>query len=104
MIDPELPPDLAALERRLADRPRAGPSPDLAARVLAASRDALRRPAVPAVGWRPWATVAAVVLFGINLSMSLSANTDWHFTADVEPGQVDATADRLRELAPGLPE
>ena len=59
MTDPELPPDLAALERRLADRPRAEPSADLGPRVLAATRAALRdRPAVapgggPGPPWRP---------------------------------------------------
>src|SRR5262249_4711427 len=74
MSDSELPPDLAALERQLAERPRIEPSPDFGARLLAASRAALghRPPAVGAAGWRRWAAVAAAVLFGINLSMSVA--------------------------------
>jgi hypothetical protein len=106
MNDPELPPDLASLQRQLADRPRIEPSPEFGARVLAASRAALgqRPPAVLAPGWRRWAAVAAAVLFGINLSMSVAADTDWHLLPGPEPGQVAATVNQLRELAPDLPE
>jgi len=106
MSDPELPPDLAALERRLAGRPRTEPSADFGPRLLAASRAALRRPGVArtAAGWRVWAAAAAAVVIGINLSMSLAADTDWHLTPGAEPGRVAATADQLRALAPDLPE
>jgi hypothetical protein len=106
MSDAELPPDLAALERRLADRPRIEPSPGFGPRLLAACRAALGRRAapVPAAGWRFWAGAAAALLLGINLSMSVAADTDWHLLPGAEPGQVAATADRLRELAPDLPE
>jgi hypothetical protein len=105
MSDPELPPDLAALERRLADRPMIEPSPEFGSRVLAASRAALhRRPEAALAWWRPWAGVAAAILFGINLSMSVAADTDWHLVPGAEPGQIATTADRLRELAPELPE
>jgi hypothetical protein len=103
MSDPELPADLAAIERRLADRPRVEPTSELGSRVLAATRAALRRSSA-AAGWHPWAAVAAAVLFGINLSMSVAADTDWHLLPGAEPGQVVATADRLRALAPDLPE
>jgi hypothetical protein len=108
MTDADLPPDLAALERELAGRPPVEPSAAFGPRLLAATRDALRhRPAVaavPAVGWRVWASVAAALLIGINVSMSVANHTVWHLTGGVEPGQVAATADRLRALAPDLPE
>ena len=48
--------------------------------------------------------MAAAVLLGINLSMSVAADTDWDLTPGVEPAEVAATADRLRALAPDLPE
>ena len=103
MTDPDLPADLAELERRLADRPRVGPSGGLGPRVLGAARLVLRpRPA--AASWRSWAALAAAVLVGVNLSMSVAANADWQLTADVEPEQIDATADRLRAAAPELSE
>lgn len=105
MTDPELPPDLAALERRLIDRPHVAPSSDLDRRVLRATRNILNQPAGPASdGWRFWAAVAAAVLLGINLSMSMAANTDWRLTAHAEPGQLAATVERLRALAPELSE
>jgi hypothetical protein len=102
MSDPELPPDLAALERRLIDRPRIEPSPQLAGRVSAASRTALDRRA--AGGWRPWAGAAAALLFGVNLSMSLAAQADWRLTPGPEAGRLADRLNRLRELAPDLPE
>src|SRR5262245_49711976 len=105
MSDPELPPDLAALERRLTDRPPVEASADLGPRVPAATRAVLRSPhPAPAAAWRFWAAVAAVMLLGINLAMSVAADTDWKLTPAVQPRQVAATADRLRELAPDLPE
>src|SRR5439155_4379635 len=102
MTDPDLPPDLAALERRLSGRPRIEPSPEFAARVLAASRAALARR--PGAGWRYWGSVAAAVLFGVNLSMSLAADADWDLLPGLDPAEVAATADRLRAQAPDLPE
>jgi hypothetical protein len=102
MSDPGLPADLAALERRLADRPRVEPSADLGPRVLAATRAALARR--PAGAWRPWAAAAAAALLAVNLSMSVAADTDWDLMPAVEPGDVAATTELLRELAPDLPE
>lgn len=102
MTDPELPPDLAALERLLADRPRADPPPDLGPRVLAAARAARGPRAAP--GWRAWAATAAAVLLGVNLSMSVAANTAWDFAPAADPGAFEAAADRLRAVAPDLPE
>jgi hypothetical protein len=101
MTDPDLPPDLAALEQRLADRPRVEPHADLAARVLTATQDALRQPAPPARSdWHTWAAVAAALLLAVNLSMSVAANTDWDFA----PEPPATTAEQLRALAPDLPE
>jgi hypothetical protein len=91
----------ADLERLLAERPSPDPPAGLRLRVLAAARRELARP--PAV-WRPWAVAAAAVLLGINLSMSLSADTDWHLAADVDPRQAAAMTSQLRTLAPDLPE
>ena len=63
MTDPELPPDLAALERRLADRPRAEPPADLGPR--RARRRPGRAPRPPAdgrPGGGPGPPLAAAVL------------------------------------------
>jgi len=101
MSDPELSPKLADLERRLANRPRIEPPPNLGPRVLAATQTALRRGTLT---WRAWAAVAAAVLLGVNLSMSLAADTDWNFGPTADQGTVKAAADRLRTLSPDLPE
>lgn len=103
MTDPELPADLAALERRLTDRLRVEPSSGLGPRVLDAAR-MVQLPRPVAASWRSWAALAAAVLVGINLSMSVAGSADWRLTAGVEPGQIDATADRLRAAAPELSE
>jgi hypothetical protein len=101
MTDPELPPELAKLERRLVNRRRTEPAADLGPRVLAAARAALRPRPAP---WRAWAAAAAVVLLGINLSMSLAAGTDWELLPAADPDAFEATAEHLRRLAPDLPE
>src|SRR4029453_6928165 len=73
----------------------------LAARGLAASRDALRQPTPPALSnWHTWAAVAAALLLAVNLSMSVAANTDWDFA----PEPPVTTAEQLRAIAPDLPE
>jgi hypothetical protein len=107
MSDPGLPPDLTAVERLLSDRPRVDPPAGLAPRVLAAARDELRaRPAGDrrGDGWRSWAAVAAAALFGVNLSMSVSADTAWDFAGPADPTSVAAATSGLRALAPDLPE
>jgi hypothetical protein len=102
MTGPDLPPDLAALERELAALGQPGP-PALRPRVLAAVGRELRRDGRrPA--WRFAAATAAAVLLWVNLSMSVANNTDWRLAPATEPGQIAATADRLRELAPDLPD
>ena len=101
MNDPELSPELAHLERRLATRSRIEPPPNLGPRVLAATQIALRRETGT---WRAWAAMAAAVLLGINLSMSVAADTSWNLGPTADPGAVEAVADRLRALSPDLPE
>jgi hypothetical protein len=102
MSESDLPPDLLALEHRLADLARPQPSPELGPRVLAAVRDVLGERPRP-TGWGFWAAVAAALLLGINLSMSLVADTDWDLAPGAEPGR-QAAEDWLRELAPDLPD
>jgi hypothetical protein len=64
----------------------------------------VQRPRPTGTSWGSWSALAAAVLVGINLSMSVAGNADWRLTAGVEPGQIDATADRLRAAAPELSE
>jgi hypothetical protein len=101
MTDPELPAGLAALERRLVQRPPVDPPVDLETRVLSAVRSVIREPRrEAAAGWRFWAALAASFLAVVNLSMSLATGTDWDF----EPAPPAARiAPELRALAPDLP-
>ena len=102
MTDPELPAGLAALERRLAQRPPADPPADLEARVLGAVRAVIREPRrETSTGWRFWAALAASFLAVVNLSMSLAASTDWNFEPTLTAAPI---APDLRALAPDLPE
>ena len=86
MSDPDLPPDLAA-PGAPAGRPPAG-------RAIARTRPRgcsppagpRARPPPAAGGWRRWAGVAAAVLLGINLSMSVAADTDWRLDAGGRAG------------------
>src|SRR5262245_18433700 len=103
MSEQELPPDLAALGRRLAARPHVEPPSDLQVRVLAATRNALLDPATSATAssnWQVWIAVAASILLGINLSMSCATNTTWAFAPAFEPGHNAMTAEQLQALAP----
>jgi hypothetical protein len=101
-MDPaELPPDLAHLERRLAERPRQEPPADLRQRVLAALGRGCGREATGF--WRFVAAVAAAVVLAINLSMSAANDTDWRLGGDLAPKQT-ASADRIREVLPELSE
>jgi len=90
----DLPPELAALERRLKSRPRPDPPDHLGPRVLAACRDADEPTA-----WR-WAVAAALILLAANLSQSLATATAWDLRPAVEP----PTVARLQTIAPDLPE
>jgi hypothetical protein len=99
-MDSDLPPDLAELERRLADRRPPVPPADLRRRVLAA----VRRASGEGEGGflRFVASVAAAALLAVNLSMSVANNTDWHLRG--APGPDEAGADSVRELVPELSE
>lgn len=84
MSTPDLPPDLAELERHLERLHRQGPPAGLRERVLSA----VRRDARPDGGggfWRFAAAVAAAAVLLINLSMSAANNTDWRLAADFAP-------------------
>jgi hypothetical protein len=102
-----LPPDLLALERALAARPRPEPSAGLRDRVLTAAER--ERPG-PRTGperrdfVRFAAATAAAALLAINLSASLANNTDWHLSARADGPAVADVAGRLRELTPDVSE
>jgi hypothetical protein len=98
----ELPPDLAALERRLAALDGGELGDALRRRVLAAVGRELRRDRRPA--WQFAATAAAVALLLANLSMSAANNTDWRLGGGLDAAKLEATADRLLALDPELPE
>jgi hypothetical protein len=102
VTDPDLPPDLAALDRELAARERMGPSAALRGRVLDAVRRELRRERGPA--WRFASVAAAVALLLANLSLSVANDTNWPLIGGPDPERLEATAGRLRALAPELPE
>ena len=77
----------------------------LRARVLAAARREWAVPRVPSARrdfGRFAAATAAAVLLAINLSASVANDTDWHLRAAADESA--AAADRIRELAPDLPE
>jgi hypothetical protein len=106
MTPDPLPPDLLALERELAARPLPGPPAKLRARVLAAARreGATPRPEPSQGGFGRFAVAtAAAALLAINLSASVANDTDWHLRPPAD-GSDAAVADRIRELAPDLPE
>jgi hypothetical protein len=80
MTPDPLPPDLLALERELAARPRMDASAELRSRVLAAAEQELPglRPASAPAGFARFAAAtAAAALLAINLSASVANDTDW---------------------------
>jgi len=107
MDDLRLPEDLQELERKLAARAMAEPSPGLRDRVIAAIRQESAHPrhAGEAISlWRFAAAVAANLLLCLNLYMSVAKHADWDVWG--ERGQVDVTsaAELLREAVPELSE
>ena len=103
--DLRLPDDLAALERRLAERIPAATPTGLRERVLAAVRRELpthdqgnhRR-----LGWRWLAGSAAAVLVALNFSNSIVNNMDWRLTECIETVEIAAAVQRVHALAPEL--
>lgn len=99
----ELPDDLRELERRLAERPGSGPSPELRARVLLAMRVALRASG-RAGRWSFAAAAAAAALATLNLSMSAANDTRLPRSANACTGDLRSEAARMRALIPELDE
>src|SRR5262245_429052 len=102
MPSADLPPDLAALEQELADRPRAEAPPALRGRVLAAVGRELapaRRPR-----WQFAAALVTAALLWANFSMSVANNMTWPLADDPDTPPVEETATRIRALAPELGE
>ena len=102
MPDP-LPPELRALERELAARPRPEPPADLRSRVLSAVM--VERPSprpTPAQGGFGWfvAATAAAVLLAINLSASVANDTGWCIARSDPGADVAETTSRVRALDP----
>jgi hypothetical protein len=105
MDDAELHPDLAALEGRLAGRPRPEPSTAFRSRLLAiVGRELKRGEVAPGDGavWYWVAVAAAAALLWINFSMSVANDMDWHFWGGLERNRLEGTAARIRTLFPEL--
>jgi hypothetical protein len=100
----DLPDDLAGLERRLAARPRTEPGPGCRGRVLDAVRRELRRDPAGPGAWRVAAALAAAVLFGANLALSVANDTSWHPAPGDRTASLEAGAGRVRQLFPDMPE
>jgi hypothetical protein len=98
-----LPPDLAAFEQGFRARARSEPATALRQRVLTAVRQELRKHQRRSA-WQFAAALAAAALLWINFSMSVANNTRWPFTTGVDDDRLQATADRIKALAPELPE
>lgn len=99
------PADLADLERRLADRVRQEPAPNLRRSVRAAVARELDRHVgemAKRLRWRRLAAAAAVVLVWLNFSTSVVNNMDWRFRGDNGRTQIAAAARHVSELAPEL--
>ena len=101
---PELPDDLAKLERQLAGRPRSQPEPGLRDRILDAVRRELRPNAARVATWHWAAALAAAMLFGANLAMSVANDTSWHFAPRIGAASVETEARQVRRLFPDMPE
>ena len=109
MNPPELPEDLAELERRLAARPRPEPSDDLRRRVMDAVRAELAgASAIPLKTprrlstWEFAAAVAAAVVLALNLAVSGANDMDWTGSESESLTPDPATVAALRQLMPGL--
>lgn len=87
------------LERRLAARRLPEPLAELRQRVLAGVHEALRESPRPTLRFSRFAlATAAVVLVGMNLSMSLSLDTDYRLSAILPSNS--RVVDELRTLWP----
>jgi hypothetical protein len=103
--DLSLPADLGALERRLATRSGPECPPELRHRILTAVTHELRRaPVGGRPGWRWLVGAAAALLLGINFSTSVVSDMDWQFAERTRPEDIVATARRVQDLVPEMPE
>ena len=103
MDDVPLAAELAEIERRLAER-RRPEAPGLRGRVLAAVGRELSRPERHFFHWRFAAAVAAALLVGINFSMSVVNDTDWHFKRRLHQRDLDLAVRQVKEMVPGIAE
>lgn len=107
MTQPDLPDDLAALERELSARLRPAPSEALRGRVLAAARRELSAP--PASGrrrlgaWEFALAAAAAFILVLNLSISAANDMDWRLCGGLDREAVASAAREISKLAPELP-
>jgi hypothetical protein len=106
VTQPDLPDDLAALERELAARPRPAPSEGLRERVLAAARRELSAPPAPGRRLGAWefalAAAAAFILL-LNLSISAANDMNWRLCGGLDREAVASAAEEIGRLAPDLP-
>jgi hypothetical protein len=105
-MQPDLPDDLAALERELAARPRPAPSEGLRERVLAAARRELSAPPAPGRRLGAWEfalAAAAAFILVLNLSMSAANDMDWRLRGGLDREAVASVAEEIGRLAPELP-
>jgi hypothetical protein len=107
MTDPDLPEDLASLERELAARPRPRPSDDMRDRVLSgmeANLTGAHAPVRRRMGpWEFALAAAAAILIWANLSMSAVNRMDWEADGRFRNGIETAVA-LVQELVPELSE
>jgi hypothetical protein len=100
-LDPPL--DCTYLENQLAVRRQPLPSAGLRSRVLAAVYQELRRGRCLS-GWRLATSTAAAVLIWVNLSMCVTISDPWQAPAEIDGAKLQATAARIQDLFPELPE
>jgi len=103
VTQPDLPDDLAALERELAARPRPAPSEALRGRVLAAARRELSAPGRRLGAWEFALAAAAAFILLLNLSISAANDMDWRLCGGLDREAVAAAAEEIGRLAPELP-
>jgi hypothetical protein len=103
MNESKLPPDLADVERRLAECPRAQPSAALRQRVLSSLHNErmTRRRRFP---WRIAATLAAAVLLSLNLALSLANHPARSGRDRWENADLETIVAGLRQKSPEMTE
>jgi hypothetical protein len=106
MNESELPNDFADLEGQLRNRWQLVPRGGFRQKVLGAMALARDRDKAPENNglWRFAAAMAAAVLLGINLSMSVAADTDWRLGECLDSSEIEAQAAQIRQLLPEIPE